>query len=289
MHLNFTQILNRNFTFNLSEHCMSNHPYLIELDRYLDLASKRAKEFQENHPFPHVVIDDFLDIHHAEFLSDNFPETDHEVWLDWRKRSPHQFGKQGPGNSEKFSLLAPELQFALYEFNSWKFLQFLEKLTGIEKLLPDPYYTGGGMAQILKGGILDIHTDFNDYSRLGIFRRINVIIYLTRQWEESYGGSLELWDGDINSGKCVKSVGPVFNRAVIFRTDKKSFHGHPKEWNGPDGITRRSIALYYYTADKAKGETYNEATEFQGVASKEVPGGAKTRRPLERLGKFLHK
>jgi Rps23 Pro-64 3,4-dihydroxylase Tpa1-like proline 4-hydroxylase len=250
---------------------MNEFPYLLDQDRLSELAGNNAREFEENHPFPHIVIDNFLADEHAGFLSENFPDTGHPIWLDWRQRSPNQYGKQGPGNSENFSLLEPPLQCALNEFNSWKFLLFLEELTGIAKLLPDPYFTGGGMHQILKGGILDIHTDFNNYTRLNIFRRVNVIIYLTRQWQESHGGALELWDGDIVTGSCVKSVGPVFNRAVVFRTDKTSFHGHPVEWNAPEGITRRSIALYYYTAHKADGEIYNEETEFQGVASKAVP------------------
>jgi Rps23 Pro-64 3,4-dihydroxylase Tpa1-like proline 4-hydroxylase len=223
-------------------------------------------------PFRHIVIDSFLPDEHIKFLSDNFPLADHPVWLDWKVRSKHQWGKQGPGNSLRFSQLDPGLLLGLNEFNTWKFLSYLENLTGIEALLPDPYFTGGGIHQILKGGILDIHTDFNDYGRLRIYRRLNVLLYMTRDWREEYGGSLQLWDNaPQRGGRCVKSIAPIFNRCVIFETDKTSFHGHPEEWNAPEGLYRRSIALYYYTATKRSDRQYDGQTDFQGYAVKELP------------------
>ena len=129
------------------------------------------------------------------------------------------------------------------------------------------------MHQILSGGILDIHTDFNFYKRLHIYRRLNLLIYLNEDWQPAHGGELELWNGKPGTGAaCVKSIAPIFNRAVIFHTDKTSFHGHPREWSAPPPATRRSIALYYYTASKLEGADYDEITDFQGVVSKPVPG-----------------
>lgn len=250
---------------------MAELPFLIPDGVHADVVEEWRKSFSAALPFPHIVLDDFLPIAHAQFLSERFPSVDHPVWLDWRKRSPHQYGKQGPGNANKFGSLDPMFRLAMQEFNAAPFLEFLERLTGIEKLLPDPHFTGGGMHQILQGGILDIHTDFNAYERLGIFRRLNVLIYLTREWREDFGGELELWDGGKDTGTCVKRIAPLCNRAVIFRTDKQSFHGHPREWAAPEGITRRSIALYYYTASTEAGQRYDGVTDFQGVASKQLP------------------
>jgi hypothetical protein len=248
------------------------YPFVLDNGFLNNRVDELHDEFIQSKPFNHVVIDNFLPYDHAKFLSDNFPKPAHPIWLDWKKRSPHQYGKLGPGNSEKFYLLEPEFKFALHEFNSCIFLQFLERLTGVNKLLPDPYYTGGGIHQILNGGILDVHTDFNFYSKLDINRQLNVLIYLNEQWEPGYGGELELWDASLKQGgKCVKSIPPLFNRAVIFKTDKTSFHGHPQEWLAPTQIARRSIALYYYTAQKLDGFEYNELTDFQGVSFKEIP------------------
>ena len=147
------------------------YPFLFEKNFAGARLGQMSAEFGCALPFRHVVIDNFPPPEHAHFLVRHFPPASHPVWLDWRNRSPHQYGKQGPGGSENFHLVNPEFRLALGEFNSAYFLQFLERLTGIAGLLPDPYFTGGGMHQILRGGLLDIHTDFNDYQKLGIYRR----------------------------------------------------------------------------------------------------------------------
>ena len=234
---------------------------------------RMAAEFVNGSPFPHIVLDDFLPAEHARFLDLHFPEPEHEIWLDWRVRHAGQYGKQGPGDASRFELLDPALHSALLAFNSAAFIRFLETLTGISRLLPDPHFTGGGMHQILQGGILDVHTDFNYYERLDLYRRLNVLVYLTREWRPGYGGELELWDGPPSrGGACVRAIEPLFNRAVVFKTDKTSFHGHPNEWRAPAGLTRRSIALYYYTAEPEPGVRYDGLTDFQGVAQKPLPG-----------------
>jgi Rps23 Pro-64 3,4-dihydroxylase Tpa1-like proline 4-hydroxylase len=129
----------------------------------------------------------------------------------------------------------------LNAFNSYPFINFLEELTGIPKLLPDPHFNGGGLHQILNGGKLAIHTDFNQLASLDLYRRLNVLLYLNENWKDEYNGNLELWDQTCSS--CVKSVAPTFNKLVVFETNKRSFHGHPKPLNTPGSVTRKSIAL----------------------------------------------
>ncbi|MAV58463.1 MAG: proline hydroxylase [Candidatus Marinimicrobia bacterium] len=246
-------------------------PYLLNIKKLETYIEKYSVNFRNNKPFSHVIIDDFLEEEHINFLSDNFPSKNHQIWLDWKKRSPNQYGKLGPGNSEKFHLLNEHLQLALIEFNSSKFISFLEKMTSIERLIPDPYFTGGGFHQILKGGFLDVHTDFNYYKRLNLFRRINVLIYINEKWLPEYNGELELWSGNKQTGRCELKIEPIKNRCVIFNTNKSSFHGHPSEWNAPDEITRRSLALYYYTSEKEDGQHYDELTDFQNIITKQLP------------------
>lgn len=119
-------------------------------------------------------------------------------------------------------------------------------------MLPDPYFTRGGFHEISTGGLLGIHSDFRVNENLQLFRRVNMLIYLNKDWKEEYGGKLELWDQSMTA--VVHSITPVFNRCVIFNTDAKSFHGHPEPLATPQGITRKSIALYYYTALEVKNE-----------------------------------
>ena len=138
-------------------------------------------------------------------------------------------------------------------FNSRPMLEFLEGLTTIRGLIPDPYFIGGGFHETGRGGKLGIHADFRINEQLHLHRRLNVIIYLNEQWNPEWGGALELWDRHMKAK--VRELMPVFNRCVVFNTDADSFHGHPDPLSTPEGVLRRSIALYYYTASK---EIYNE-------------------------------
>ena len=132
--------------------------------------------------------------------------------------------------------------------NSAPILQFLEGLTAIDGLIADPYFHGAGFHETSTGGKLGIHADFRINEVLHLNRRLNLLIYLNKDWQESYGGYLEMWDRKMTQ-KCV-SVAPVFNRCVIFNTDADSYHGHPDPMTTPPQITRRSIAMYYYTASR---------------------------------------
>ena len=139
-------------------------------------------------------------------------------------------------------------------------MKFLEGLTGIEGLIPDPYFVGGGFHETKNGGHLSIHADFNYHKVLKLERRINVLIYLNKDWQEEFGGQLELWNS--NMSEKVKTVSPVFNRAVVFNTTGESFHGQPEPIQHPEGISRRSIALYYYTATWSD-ELRSRTTQFK--------------------------
>ena len=142
--------------------------------------------------------------------------------------------------------LKPQLRSLFYSLGSRPFLKFLENLTGIDGLMADPYFVGGGFHQIGQGGHLSVHADFNHHKKLNLERRVYILIYLNKNWIEEYGGQLELWDQGME--KCIVSTTPQFNRCVIFNTTSKSMHGNPQPINHPENIPRRSIALYYYTA-----------------------------------------
>lgn len=133
----------------------------------------------------------------------------------------------------------------LYALNSSYFLRFLEQLTGIESLIGDPHFEGGGLHQIVSGGKLAIHADFNKHTSLGLDRRLNMLLYLNKDWKEDYGGYFELWDR--NMCRMERRVAPLFNRVVIFTTSEHSYHGHPDPLACPSDMTRKSLALYYYT------------------------------------------
>jgi Rps23 Pro-64 3,4-dihydroxylase Tpa1-like proline 4-hydroxylase len=223
----------------------------ISTDGNLFLDPKKAREFGEElsgtycfaEPFPHIVIDDFLPQALIEEIYEKFPRE---------KLADDKFYENHYAGMHKRQVL-PEsceerLRNIFHFFNSAPVLQFLEGLTTIESLVGDPYYYGGGFHEIFRGGKLGIHADFRVHSQLHLNRRINMLIYLNKDWDPGYGGNLELWDRQMTANAA--TVAPLFNRCVIFNTDADSYHGHPDPLNTPDDITRKSIALYYYTASK---------------------------------------
>jgi hypothetical protein len=146
--------------------------------------------------------------------------------------------------------------------NSQAFLGFLEEMTGFHGLLSDPYFEGGGLHETKRGGHLGVHADFNVHERLKLERKLNLLVYLNEDWEDDYGGFLELWDRQMK--ECVIRVKPVFGRAVIFNTALDSFHGHPDPLNCPPERSRRSIATYYYSApEEGLAALPKRTTNFQ--------------------------
>jgi len=204
-----------------------------------ELGRSLAQAYQAAQPFPHIVLDDFLDADVLRAVLAEFPSGDQQEYFD---RDQERF---------KYQFKPADIQSGLIrnlfaELNSEAFLGFLEELTGIKGLISDPYYDGGGLHETKRGGHLGIHADFNINDRLKLERRLNLLIYLNEDWDKEYGGELELWDKGMS--ECALRVAPVFGRAVIFNTDLDSFHGHPDPLNCPPDRSRRSIATYYYSS-----------------------------------------
>ena len=156
---------------------------------------------------------------------------------------------QAAAQESYFKGVSPFIRQILAEFNGMVFLEFLENLTGIKPLIPDPHFKGGALHQVLPGGSLAIHADFNRDKRRSLDRRINVLFFLNKNWREEYGGGVELWDDKMQ--KCIVKTNPILNRCVIFSTTSTSYHGHPDPLTCPEGMTRKSLALYYYTNESA--------------------------------------
>ncbi len=246
---------------------MFNRPknFVFNIRELEELGVSLSEEYSDASPFRHVQIENFLPKGVALEALKQFPGVDSNIWLDWRKRNTiNQPRKLGIGDASRLQEVSPFIINLLNAFNSYAFLNFLEKLTGIEKLLPDPYFHGGGLHQILDGGKLDIHTDFNFLKKIDLYRRINVLLYLNKDWKSKYNGDLELWDENL---KECRSISPSFNKLVVFNTDKKSYHGHPIPLDVPSGVTRKSIALYYYTALPCQHSKYDTKTDWYSTSS----------------------
>lgn len=238
---------------------------ITDLDHGLfDAAAMKTKglELQEKYtsakPFPHIAIDDFVPASMLELCLAEFPSKP-----DPESRS---FDREQERYKTSFNpdYLSPRLRSFFYSLNSRPFVQFLENLSGIKGLIPDPFYMGGGFHETRTGGHLDVHVDFNMHKPMHLERRLNILIYLNRDWRIDYGGGLELWDEKMEN--CIEKISPDFGRCVVFSTSGDSYHGHPEPVNHPDGKPRRSIALYYYTA------TVDDLSRFKTTQFRARPG-----------------
>lgn len=219
----------------------------FRFDRHqlLALAQEHHDEYVSAQPFPHIVIDDFLPPQVLDEVLEEFPSPDQDAWMRFESGTERKLA------SRKDTPMGEATLHLLGELNSAAFMDFLETMTGIDGLIPDPHFEGGGLHQIQRGGHLNVHVDFNRHPRTGLERRLNVLIYLNRGWKEEYGGELELWSPDMQT--CERAILPVFNRFVAFSTTERSYHGHPEPLNCPEDRSRRSLALYYYSLPASPG------------------------------------
>ena len=217
-------------------------------------------------------MDEFLPEHVLDEVLAEFPSPKGAEWFAFDSPTERKLATKDD------STMGPATRHLLAQLNSAAFIDFLERLTGIEGLVPDPHFIGGGLHQIEPGGHLKVHADFNRHPHTQLERRLNVLIYLNRDWKDEYGGAFELWDEDMTAAET--KVMPYFNRCVVFSTTSTSFHGHPEPLNCPEGTTRKSVALYYYSKDRPaeqRSEAHN--TLFKARPGEELPDGGAPARP----------
>lgn len=226
-----------------------------------DVANSFGRQYQAQYlssqPFPHIVFDNFLPDEIVNKLLMNFPQEISSN--DYIANSVHIENRKRGINPADCNYSARHMFSFL---NSPPILKFIEGLSNIKHVSSDPYFLGGGYHEIKRGGKLSVHADFRSHQELNLQRRINLLIYLNKNWAPEYGGKLELWDSTM-SNLC-SSIEPIFNRCVIFSTDDKSYHGHPDPLECPENITRKSVALYYYTPfESNRNSSITRGTDFR--------------------------
>lgn len=234
--------------------------YFFDDDSLEAIAHRFRSAYQSAQPFSHAVMDDFLPDYVANRLAAEFPSPTQIAW----KNKTHEHSKKLACDDE--TKMPPFTRSMLAQFNSAPFVRFLEELTGIRGLIVDPSFEGGGLHQIEQGGFLHVHADFNRHPTLPLDRRLNLLFYLNKDWRQDYGGALELWNKTMT--QCEARILPIFNRCVVFSTTDTSYHGHPHPLTCPPGITRKSIAFYYYT----NGRPANEISFSHSTLYKRAPG-----------------
>jgi len=193
------------------------------------------ERFQMASPFEHVIIPHFLHEEDAKRLLEAFPSVD-ETWHRYENPIENKYSlNRFHGNTV--------IEAVFHHLQTDSTVNVFKTLTGIHDLEADPHLHGAGLHAYPRGGKLDIHLDYSIHPITGQERRINLLLYLNTDWDTTYGGQLQLWDEGMES--CTQTISPTFNTAVIFRTSDLSYHGLPQPLACPDGMYRRSLAIYY--------------------------------------------
>jgi 2-oxoglutarate-Fe(II)-dependent oxygenase superfamily protein len=205
------------------------------------IARDRSAMYRGAEPFPHLVEDELFNPSILDRVVGEFEAMERDGWH--HSQAPHE----RKWSTEDAHQMGPFTSALIAHLNAGPFVSFLEELTGIGGLVPDPHLRGGGLHEIRQGGLLGVHADFNVHPRLRLYRRLNLLVYLNKEWQQEWGGALELWDR--GGQRCVRAIQPVFNRAVLFDTSNFSYHGHPHPLACPPERSRKSVALYYYALE----------------------------------------
>ena len=196
-------------------------------------------------PVPMWIIDDFLPndifnevVAEKSFVS-NWTDFSNEYSSSKRKESRNVTG-------------APLLESLMMSFNSNKTVNWLESITETEGLIPDPHYLGGGFCKVMSGSKLDLHTDFNWNNRLRLNRKVNLMLYINKEWNDDWGGALEFWDNE--KSHCIQRIEPLPNRLIFWMYDTKLIHGFPGVLDCPDDISRDNLIHFYYNSNSTWDE-----------------------------------
>jgi hypothetical protein len=203
------------------------------------LSDKNLKsKFLSGRPIPNIIIDNFLPISTAKSLELEMDIIPKKLWKKFTRNQSYMEEYNDLLNLTEASRLVSQI-------HSKDFIKLLENITNINGLTIDPNFVGAGYSQSYQNDCLKIHTDFNWNESIKAYRTLNLIIYLTSDWEESYGGHLEFYDK--NNKHAVQKIAPLFNRAIIWKYDERGFHGYPIPLTCPPDISRKSIRFFFYT------------------------------------------
>ena len=231
---------------------------VLDNERFMQVAAARSADYRGAKPFPHIMLDGML----SDALLDQAVAELPAASAKWTTYNTVNESKQVCSDA---SLFGPTAEIIVHALNSAPFVRFLERLTGITGLIPDPHLHAAGYMKVSPGGFLGLHYDFATQRELKLDRRINVLLYLNRDWSPDWGGALELHSNDpvTDPQHQEVTIDPLFNRMAIFNTPN-ALHGHRKPLTCPKGRARLCLSWYYYTAPPVPGwAARSKAVEFR--------------------------
>jgi len=203
-------------------------------------------------PVPYTIIDNFLPDELFDTLSFEVDFLQESDWTVFTNGTSYRKECRNFTNT-------PRIQSMAYSFQGSTFLKWIEQVTGIDKLVADPHFRGGGITRVSRGDRLGLHNDFNWNEQIRLTRRANIILYMNPEWDASWGGELEFWDFDRT--ECLVKIEPKPNRLAIWNYDERLIHGHPHPLMCPEHIARQNFIQFYYGSN-ATHETDPHRSQF---------------------------
>ena len=216
------------------------------------LVTTKKSNQKFNDPIPIWIFDDFLPAEIFKSISNEIVNI--TSWTEFSNGYSKSLRKECRNFTD-----SPLIESLVNSLNSNKTITWIEKFTGLEGLIPDPHFLGGGLCSLSSGNKLDLHTDFPWNDRLKLNRKVNLILYLNDVWESGWGGSLEFWDNEKTS--CVQHIAPLPNRLIMWLYDPNLIHGVPRMLSFPSEVTRNNLILFYYNSN-ATWETAPRRSNF---------------------------
>ena len=229
--------------------------HIFNYEKFLESVDKEFISYSKASPYPFAYFDDLFDDDLLDEVNNDIDQVNFEKDI----RSITGVEVKTRSNFEDNESLPPATRRVLELINGGKFLNIVSKLTGIQGLISDPYYDGGGINIIENNGTLAVHVDGTTQHRMKVCRRINAILFLNDDWDPNWNGFHEQWNfinkdlspfDDKQEWKCVRQIFPKKNRLLFFTTNDHSWHGHAGVLKVPEGVKRRSLIAYYYTSSR---------------------------------------
>lgn len=232
---------------------------IFDYNKFSELIKKFTTEYTKQSPYPFMYFDGLFD--NALIAKVNSEIDDGNFELDERKIDNIEVKTRS--DFEDNESIPPSSKVIFDVLNGGRFLNLVSQLTGINGLVSDPYYDGGGINITENKGMLAVHIDGTTQHRMNLSRRINAILFINEKWDSSWNGLHEQWEF-INKSlsafdknqewRCIRKIMPKNNRLMIFTTNDHSWHGHAGSLNAPENIQRRSLITYYYTNGRPKSD-----------------------------------
>ena len=217
--------------------------------------SKKAvlkKQFEESKSsIGYFFIDDLLPSDIALKIMEVFPNSDQMVLKKSLREDKYV--------AAQMNLYHPLLEEIIYAFQDERIVKLIGEICSIKNPIPDENLYAGGISMMGNKQFLNPHLDNSHDKDRNLWRVLNLLYYVTPNWEEKNGGNLELWSNGLKEKQI--TIHSKFNRLVVMETHNNSLHSvSPVVFEG----YRRCVSNYYFSTSPLQDSDIFHVTSFRG-------------------------